>query len=229
MRLHCWRGGMRSGAVQWLLELAGFRVNLLDKGYKEYRQWVLAEFGPPAPAAGAGRPTPAAAKPTVLHALAAPGRAGAGFGGPGQPLGLVVRSAGPAAAAYPGAIREQPGRRRWPPCPRPARVGGGRKPQHRQPHHPYRLFAQMHAAPLLVLDVPPRPACATWPAATAVRMPAAWPWPCCACASASEASLLKKPSAAIADGDMPRMVELVLAYYDKTYGYGLKRPAGNGQ
>jgi len=36
----------------------------------------------------------------------------------------------------------------------------------------------------------------------------------------------KEALGAIADGDMPRMVELVLAYYDKTYGYGLAdRPA----
>ena len=34
VRLHCWRGGMRSGSVLWLLELAGFKVHLLDKGYK---------------------------------------------------------------------------------------------------------------------------------------------------------------------------------------------------
>ncbi len=36
VRLHCWRGGMRSGAVQWLLELAGFRVHLLDRGYTDF-------------------------------------------------------------------------------------------------------------------------------------------------------------------------------------------------
>src|SRR5690606_7874056 len=27
--VHCWRGGMRSGAVAWLLDLYGFRVQLL--------------------------------------------------------------------------------------------------------------------------------------------------------------------------------------------------------
>jgi len=40
LRLHCWRGGMRSGSMAWLLETAGFQVNLLEGGYKAYRQWV---------------------------------------------------------------------------------------------------------------------------------------------------------------------------------------------
>ncbi|MBK8670870.1 MAG: hypothetical protein IPN89_16000 [Saprospiraceae bacterium] len=42
--IHCWRGGMRSGAVAWLLSLYGFDVNLLQGGYKAYRQWVHEQF-----------------------------------------------------------------------------------------------------------------------------------------------------------------------------------------
>ncbi|HMC99604.1 MAG TPA: tRNA 2-selenouridine(34) synthase MnmH, partial [Ferruginibacter sp.] len=42
--VHCWRGGMRSAAVAWLLELYGFNVYLLVGGYKAYRKWVLAQF-----------------------------------------------------------------------------------------------------------------------------------------------------------------------------------------
>lgn len=43
--LHCWRGGMRSGAVAWLLDLYGFKVYTLKGGYKAYRNWVLDQFG----------------------------------------------------------------------------------------------------------------------------------------------------------------------------------------
>lgn len=39
--LHCWRGGMRSGAMAWLLNLYGFNIYLLEGGYKAYRRWVL--------------------------------------------------------------------------------------------------------------------------------------------------------------------------------------------
>jgi tRNA 2-selenouridine synthase len=39
--VHCWRGGMRSGAVAWLLDLYGYKVYVLGGGYKSYRNWVL--------------------------------------------------------------------------------------------------------------------------------------------------------------------------------------------
>ena len=42
--VHCWRGGMRSAAIAWLLGLYGFEVYLLVGGYKAYRKWVLAQF-----------------------------------------------------------------------------------------------------------------------------------------------------------------------------------------
>lgn len=42
--LYCWRGGMRSGAVAWLLGLYGFEVHVLDGGYKAFRNWVLEQF-----------------------------------------------------------------------------------------------------------------------------------------------------------------------------------------
>ncbi len=38
--LHCWRGGMRSESMAWLLSLAGFEVFLLIGGYKAYRQTI---------------------------------------------------------------------------------------------------------------------------------------------------------------------------------------------
>ena len=44
LALHCWRGGMRSGAMAWALDLYGFEVYLLEGGYKRYRNWVLAQF-----------------------------------------------------------------------------------------------------------------------------------------------------------------------------------------
>lgn len=42
--VHCWRGGMRSGAIAWLLDLYGFKVYTLAGGYKAYRNWVLSLF-----------------------------------------------------------------------------------------------------------------------------------------------------------------------------------------
>ena len=42
--VHCWRGGMRSGAVAWLLDLYGFKVFTLVGGYKRFRSWVLQQM-----------------------------------------------------------------------------------------------------------------------------------------------------------------------------------------
>lgn len=42
--VHCWRGGMRSAGVAWLLDLYGFKVYTLVGGYKAYRQWARERF-----------------------------------------------------------------------------------------------------------------------------------------------------------------------------------------
>ncbi|HVF80709.1 MAG TPA: tRNA 2-selenouridine(34) synthase MnmH [Flavisolibacter sp.] len=42
--IYCWRGGMRSGAVSWLLNMYGFNVTVLAGGYKAFRGYVLQSF-----------------------------------------------------------------------------------------------------------------------------------------------------------------------------------------
>lgn len=42
--VHCWRGGMRSAGIAWLLDLYGFKVYTLIGGYKIYRHYVLQNF-----------------------------------------------------------------------------------------------------------------------------------------------------------------------------------------
>ena len=42
--VHCWRGGMRSAGIAWLLDLYGYQVYTLVGGYKAYRNWVLQQF-----------------------------------------------------------------------------------------------------------------------------------------------------------------------------------------
>jgi len=38
MIIHCWRGGMRSASMAWLMDTAGFNVATLRGGYKAYRK-----------------------------------------------------------------------------------------------------------------------------------------------------------------------------------------------
>jgi tRNA 2-selenouridine synthase len=42
--VHCWRGGMRSAGVAWLLDLYGYEVFTVVGGYKAFRSWGLAQF-----------------------------------------------------------------------------------------------------------------------------------------------------------------------------------------
>jgi tRNA 2-selenouridine synthase len=42
--IYCWRGGMRSNIMAWLLQMVGFKVTLLKGGYKTFRNWALQQF-----------------------------------------------------------------------------------------------------------------------------------------------------------------------------------------
>ncbi|CAK0863301.1 unnamed protein product [Prorocentrum cordatum] len=75
--VYCWRGGMRSGSVSWLLGLCGFEVGVLEGGYRSYRRWCRATVGaagtqPPAPVVVLGGCT-GVGKTAVLLELAAQG------------------------------------------------------------------------------------------------------------------------------------------------------------
>ena len=70
--VHCWRGGMRSAGVAWLLDLYGFKVYTLVGGYKGYRNWVLKQFEMQYPIVIIGGYT-GSGKTEVLHALAEKG------------------------------------------------------------------------------------------------------------------------------------------------------------
>ncbi|MEM9537694.1 MAG: tRNA 2-selenouridine(34) synthase MnmH [Cyanobacteria bacterium P01_E01_bin.45] len=47
VRVHCWRGGMRSGSMAWLLRTAGLEVSVLAGGYKAFRRWCLQQLESP--------------------------------------------------------------------------------------------------------------------------------------------------------------------------------------
>ncbi|MEO0758235.1 MAG: tRNA 2-selenouridine(34) synthase MnmH [Cyanobacteria bacterium J06648_16] len=72
VRVHCWRGGMRSGSMAWLLQTAGLLVTTLPGGYKAFRRWVRETLAEPRPIIVLGGMT-GTAKTDILHALAAQG------------------------------------------------------------------------------------------------------------------------------------------------------------
>ncbi|MGB7251306.1 MAG: tRNA 2-selenouridine(34) synthase MnmH, partial [Phormidesmis sp.] len=72
VRIHCWRGGMRSGAIAWALDLAGFDTLTLQGGYKAFRHWVRRTLSQPKQIVLLGGMT-GTAKTDILHALAEQG------------------------------------------------------------------------------------------------------------------------------------------------------------
>jgi tRNA 2-selenouridine synthase len=72
LRVHCWRGGMRSSSMAWLLETAGFSVTTLDGGYRSFRHWVRDTLSTPKPILTLGGMT-GTGKTAILAALAALG------------------------------------------------------------------------------------------------------------------------------------------------------------
>lgn len=104
--LYCWRGGMRSGSMAWLLETGGFRVHRLIGGYKTFRGHVREVLGATATVLVLGGMT-GCGKTDMLHELAAlgsqvidleglAGHRGSSFGGVGlgtQPSNEWVENA----------------------------------------------------------------------------------------------------------------------------------------
>lgn len=96
IRIHCWRGGERSGSVAWLFDKAGMaEVAVLKQGYKAFRNMVLRAFEAAIPLrvlggfTGTGKTETlqllahAGAQTIDLEALAA--HKGSAFGALGQP------------------------------------------------------------------------------------------------------------------------------------------------
>ena len=70
--LHCWRGGMRSAAMAWALDLYGFEVFTLRGGYKSFRHWTQRQFQHPWPLSVIGGMT-GSGKTRILSSLKASG------------------------------------------------------------------------------------------------------------------------------------------------------------
>ncbi|KAL1511863.1 hypothetical protein AB1Y20_005147 [Prymnesium parvum] len=68
--VYCWRGGMRSASVCWLLRLCGYECASLHGGYRAFRRWVQRLMHAPSAARGGGgaRREAAVVPPVERHA-----------------------------------------------------------------------------------------------------------------------------------------------------------------
>ncbi|MEA5465359.1 tRNA 2-selenouridine(34) synthase MnmH [Leptothoe sp. PORK10 BA2] len=148
VRVHCWRGGMRSGSVGWLLETSGLEVSLLAGGYKSFRQWVRTTLATPRSVIVVGGMT-GTGKTDILHALKGLGEQVLDLEGlanhRGSSYGALMMPPQPSTEHYENLIAEQwvgfdPHRTVWIEA-ESSQVGTCRVPPE--------TMAQMEAAPTL--------------------------------------------------------------------------------
>lgn len=224
VRLHCWRGGMRSESVAWLAERSGLTAYLLEGGYKAFRTYVLERFTHPVPIFILAGMT-GAGKTEVLAELAQLGEQVIDLEGlahhKGSAFGWLGEAPQPSTEQFENelvvALRKlAPHQRLW--LEDESRNIG-------KVLLPAAFFAQMTAAPRVVLDTPFEARCerltriyASHPAQELI-----------VCIEKIRKRLggdqANESIALIRGGDLRAAVERVLLYYDKRYAYGIESNA----
>ncbi|WP_439880508.1 tRNA 2-selenouridine(34) synthase MnmH [Pontibacter sp. MBLB2868] len=220
--VHCWRGGMRSGAMAWLLDFSGFNVHLLQGGYKTYRHLVLEQFSLPRKLLILGGLT-GSGKTDILPYLATLGQQTVDLEGlashKGSAFGSIGMAPQPSTEHFENLLatellKHDPLQPLW--------LEDESKTIGRVVMPP-ELHNQMQATPTIALDIPKN-----------LRIRKLAQEYCQTDKAILEASILKikkrlgglatkEALAAIAGGDMEKMVELALAYYDKAYTFDLAK------
>lgn len=221
--LHCWRGGMRSASLAWLLELYGYAVTTLVGGYKSFRHWALAQIEAPPPFLVLGGYT-GGGKSEVLWELEQLGEPvvdleglanhrGSAFGGldmPAQPTQEHFEN----LMGWAFAETRRSGRAVW--IEDEGRMVGRR-------HLPNSVLDASRASPVLVLevdlDVRLDRLMRMYGAAPVERLGE--------CFSRIRKRLGNQRAdqalAALSEGDMRKAARIAMAYYDTCYQYGINR------
>lgn len=222
--MHCWRGGMRSESLAWLLTFFDYRVYRLRGGYKAFRRYVRDTFALDRPLRVLGGLT-GTGKTEVLHALRERGaqiidleglarHRGSVFGGLGggeQPaqqqfdneLALAWRALDPQRPVW---IEDES-----------RRIGDVGIPN--------ALFAQMQSAPTLVLDPPEANRLDRLVALYGAFDPAALHNALDHIRQRLGGLRTQQAHAAIHTGHLRRACRIILDYYDDAYRHGLdQRP-----
>lgn len=225
VRVHCWRGGMRSENMAYLLQTAGFEVQVLTGGYKAFRRWVRRQLAEPKPIITLGGMT-GTGKTSVLEALEAHGEQildleayanhrGSSYGSLGMPpQPSTEQFENLVALAWAACDRTRP---TWIEA-ESRRIGTCRVPDE--------LFLQMMAAPVLEIvrsrseriqlliddygDADPQELII---ATERIK-------------KRLGGDRTQDAIASIQAGDLAPAIDLVLNYYDKTYRYDLERRPG---
>lgn len=220
--VHCWRGGMRSNAMAWLLDFSGFKVHLLEGGYKTFRHLMLEEFRKPRPIILLGGKT-GNGKTDILPHLKALDQQVIDLEGIAQHKGSAFGAIGMPEQPTTEHFENQLGMQllqlttQKPLWLEDEDITIGRVVL------PKPFFEQMQQAPTIVLEAPKHlriiklaeEYCKTDPALLEAAI------------SKIKKRLggleTKRALDAIASGDMEQMVDIALSYYDKAYTYELDK------
>lgn len=222
VRLHCWRGGMRSNAVAWLLGLAGFTTARLAGGYKAFRHWALEALDAPRQLVVLGGLT-GSGKTELLHGLRDAGEQTVDLEGDARHRGSVFGGLGetefPTQAQFENRL-----------------AVSMRRHDRRQPtwiedesrqvgvcHVPEGLWLQMQDAPRIVAEVPRHERLTRAVADYGQHSPAALT-ECVERLSRRLGDVRHRTiTGAIESGDLTTAADCLLEYYDSKYRHGLAR------
>ncbi len=222
--MHCWRGGMRSKSVAWLLETGGFDVTVLEGGYKAYRNYIRQDFARPDAKIYVIAGLTGSGKTDILNALTAKGaqvldleamanHRGSAFGNMGaQPTNEVLEntlySIWQSFDFSRPIFLEDEGRR----------IGTCTLPD--------TLFARIEASPAILVHSPTlervERLCSLYTQANSADI-AQLAANLCKIETKLGGLLTKQALEALEQGDFYQAVSLVLPYYDKTYSYQLEK------
>lgn len=220
--VHCWRGGMRSGSMAWLLNTAGLKATTLTGGYKAFRSEALTALAEPHQVIILGGKT-GAGKTDILKQLAAQGEQVIDLEGlanhKGSSYGAIGQLPQPSTEQFENLIFAQ-----WRPLDPTRRVWLEDESRHvGRCQIPMPLWQQMRTAPVAFLDVPK--------AVRIQRLVDEY-------TGIGHASLVdatrrierrlgglaaKQALAALEVQDYAAVADLTLVYYDKAYLHGLSQ------
>lgn len=223
---HCWRGGMRSESMAWLWQTAGLEVEVLEGGYKAYRQQVLSDLARPQRLLVLGGKT-GSGKTAVLRELAAMGSQVLDLEALAHHKGSAFGSLGQAPQPSPEQFENElhNALRSFDPL-RPIWVEDESHAIGRV-YIPMPFWQQMLKAPVFAIETP-------LDARVAYLVQEYGDFP----PEALQQSLNRiqkrlggqahaQASDALKRGDLGEVARISLAYYDKTYQYALQRRSEN--
>jgi tRNA 2-selenouridine synthase len=220
--VHCWRGGMRSGSVGWLLNLYGFKVHTLKGGYKAFRRKVIGTFENSHPLQVLGGKT-GSAKSRILRQLKELGEQvidlenlachkGSSFGHLGEPIPPTQEM----FENYLGwtLMRSEPGRKIW--IEDESQMIGTKV-------LPKPFYAQLREAPVTYLNVAFDTRVKYLTESYGKFDPEALIEATRRIEKRLGPEQTKTAVALITEGKMSEACAIILRYYDKTYDFGLSK------